>query len=63
MKDAPIRFIKVAFSVMALFLIFAFIAIEPVKADEMPPLYLEMHLPLIANNPLSIGEPPEVPNE
>lgn len=29
------------------------------KADELPPLYLEYHLPAIYNHPLAIGEPPE----
>lgn len=56
-------FTKVAFSVIERLQILAFSVIRPIKADDLPPLFLEMHLPWIANNPLSIGEPPEVPND
>lgn len=29
------------------------------KADDLPPLYLEYHLPAIYNHPVSIGLPPD----
>lgn len=35
------------------------INIRSVKADDLPPLLLEYHLPAIYNHPVSIGEPPD----
>lgn len=33
--------------------------IKSVKADDLPPLYLEYFLPSIQNHPFSIGLPPD----